>query len=162
MIDENVSNGEAPEEQETGADASADTTTDQSDSADSDTGSSPELSGNREAAKYRRQLRDVETERDQLKSLVDSYRKTEVERRVSDALEDPRDLWLSGVALADVLGEDGTVDESKLDAVVLRVTSEHPAWRKRPVVGVDFDQGKTSDHSVSPSWTSLLRSGRQD
>lgn len=123
---------------------------------------SAEASPNREAAKYRRQLREAEAERDQLRSQVETMQTAEVERRVSDALETPSDVWLAGVNLADVLGDDGHVDESKLDQAVLQVTTEHPGWSKRPQVGPDPDQGKTSDHSVSPSWTSLLRSGRQD
>ncbi len=119
-------------------------------------------SSNSEAARYRRRLRETEAERDALRTRVESYQRADVERRISDALETPADVWLTGVQLSDVCDENGEIDEHELDQVVLAVTTEHPAWRKRERLGIDPDQGKKSEHYRSPSWTGLLRAGGQE
>lgn len=72
---------------------------------------------NREAAKWRRQLRETETERDSLRSRVEAMQRAEVERLAGDRLAKPESLWKTeGVALADLLGEDGQVDADKVAA----------------------------------------------
>lgn len=117
-----------------------------------------ESGGNEEAAKYRRRLREVEAERDQLAEQVQGFRQADVERRAADALQDPSDIWRAGVQLNDVLDENsGELDEDKLAETIKQVTEEHPGWKKRPI-GIDEDQGKTSDTTVGPSWSGLLRS----
>lgn len=72
----------------------------------------------REAAKYRRRLRDTEAERDRLAEQVESLQRAEVERlAASDGLR-PAALWASGVELADLLADDGTVHGSKVSAAI--------------------------------------------
>ncbi len=84
-----------------------------------------EDTGNREAAKYRRRLRDTEAERDQLAQRVESMQRTEVERLAAVALlKEPRALWAAGTELADLLAEDGTVDPEKVTAAI-KHTREH-------------------------------------
>lgn len=73
---------------------------------------------NREAAKWRRQLRETETERDSLRSRVEAMQRAEVERLAGDQLSQPSALWKSDVALADLIGEDGRVDAEKVTAAV--------------------------------------------
>lgn len=72
----------------------------------------------REAAKYRRRLREAETERDRLAGQVESLQRAEVERLATvDGLR-PAALWASGVELADLLTDDGTVDASKVSVAI--------------------------------------------
>lgn len=72
----------------------------------------------REAAKYRRRLREAEIERDQLSDRVESLQRAEVERLASaDGLR-PAALWASGAELADLLGDDGTVNAPKVSAAI--------------------------------------------
>lgn len=75
----------------------------------------------REAAKYRRQLRATETERDTLMALVESLRRTEVERIVekSTAQIKPEALWASGTNLSDLLTEDGAIDTERVNAAAM-------------------------------------------
>lgn len=98
--------------------------------------------GNREAAKYRRKLRDAEAERDRLAGVVESYQRAQVEAIATGpgplALNDGADLWAAGVTLGDLLAEDGTVDADAVAAAVERVTDERPHWRKP---AVDLGQG---------------------
>lgn len=89
------------------------------------------LSPNREAAKRRRQLREVEAERDALRERLDSYDRAEVERLAADHLADPGDLWLS-TSIADLRSDDGALDTEKVAAELARVTAERPHWRKQP------------------------------
>ncbi|ONM47168.1 hypothetical protein [Nocardia donostiensis] len=92
-------------------------------------------SGNREAAKYRRQLRDTETERDQLRERVTAYERAEVERLVADHLADPADLWVAGTELDALRGKGGAVDPEKVKAAVAELLEQRPHWRKhRPPI----------------------------
>jgi hypothetical protein len=56
----------------------------------------------REAANYRRRLRDTETERDQLRQRVDAMERREVERTAAVHMEPPGDLWSVGPSLEDL------------------------------------------------------------
>lgn len=72
----------------------------------------------REAAKYRRRLRDVEAERDSLKATVVALQRAEVDRLAAGADLRPAALWASGPELADLLGDDGTVNQVKVAAAI--------------------------------------------
>lgn len=115
-------------------------------------------SGNSEAAKYRRRLREAEAERDALREQVDGLRRAEVERQVADDLEDPSDLWRAGADVGELLDDQGAVDRGKVDQAVLSVVTEHPGWRKRPQSAPDVDQGRSSDMPSAASWAGLVRS----
>ncbi|UAK35201.1 hypothetical protein K8O92_16080 [Nocardia asteroides] len=95
--------------------------------------------GNREAAKYRRQLRETETERDALRERVTAYERTEVERLAADRLADPSDLWTGGTDLETLRGKDGAIDPAKVGKAIEGVLESHPHWqratRPRPAVG---------------------------
>lgn len=73
--------------------------------------------GNREAAKYRRRLRDAEAERDTLKATVESLQRAEVERQAAGDGLKPAALW-SSAELGDLLADDGTVDAARVSAAV--------------------------------------------
>ncbi len=80
----------------------------------------PEGKGNKEAAKYRVQLRETEAARDVLTAIVEAMRTAEVNRIVetSDARIKPDALWASGVNLADLLTEDGAIDADLVNAAI--------------------------------------------
>ena len=70
----------------------------------------------REAAKYRRQLRDTEAERDSLREQVQALQRAAVEQVAARQIAKPAALWTAGVELADVLGDDGAPDPAKIKA----------------------------------------------
>ena len=72
----------------------------------------------REAARYRRQLREAETERDGLRTQLDALRRAEVDRLVTDAKLKPAAVWAAGIDLASLLAADGTVDPAKVAQAV--------------------------------------------
>lgn len=69
---------------------------------------------NHEAAKYRRRLRDTETERDQLATRLDTLQRAEAERIASETLHKGAGLWANGTELADLLDDDGDVSAEKV------------------------------------------------
>lgn len=94
----------------------------------------------REAANYRRRLRDVEAERDGLRERVDQLERAEVERIAAEQpywMIQPRDLWAVGVELAELRGDDGTLDPDLVKAKVREVLDERPTWRRN----IDMGQG---------------------
>src|SRR5690625_4993930 len=67
-------------------------------------------SANREAAGYRRRLRDVEAERDELAASLNALRKAEIERLAGEHLRVGSAIWASGADLESLLTEDGGID----------------------------------------------------
>ncbi|WP_163723151.1 hypothetical protein [Mycolicibacterium psychrotolerans] len=104
----------APEPPEAPADAVSE---DQDDDQDDDGGEDAGGKGNREAAKYRRRLRDVEAERDTLKATVAALQRAEVDRLATADDLRPAALWASA-ELGDLLSDDGTVDEAKVSQAI--------------------------------------------
>lgn len=76
-----------------------------------------EKPSNREA-RYRRQLRETEAERDTLRGRVEALQRGEVARLAAAEEIKAEALWASGAQLADLLAEDGTVDAAKVDAAI--------------------------------------------
>lgn len=75
---------------------------------------------NQEAAKYRRKLRDTETERDQLRDRVTGFQRAEVERLAAGRITNPAALWAAGVELESLLGPDGNPDPVKVQDAAQR------------------------------------------
>ncbi|MBX7434171.1 hypothetical protein JDV09_18915 [Mycobacterium sp. Y57] len=86
--------------------------------------------GNSEAAKWRRQLRDAQTENKTLTGRVDGLLRREVERLAAQQLADPTDVWRDDVDLAGLLGEDGLPDPQKVDELIEAIIGRHPHWRR--------------------------------
>lgn len=108
----------------------------------------PDAKARREAAKYRRRLRDTEAERDTLAEQLAAMRRSEVERHAAEQLADPGDLWRSGVEVEQLIADDGGLDSEKIEAAVAELVSERPHYRKPPPAA-DFDGG--ARESVEPS-----------
>lgn len=82
---------------------------------DLDTEGTPgEANPSKEAARYRRQLRATERERDQLAEQVTALRRAAVEDRVKSHRIAPEGFWASGVQLEDLLAADGGLDETAI------------------------------------------------
>ncbi len=122
----------------------------------------PVAAARREAASYRRRLRDVEAERDRTAQALQTYQRREVEQLAerggafgAGAMNSGSDLWLAGVQLGDLLGEDGTVDPTKTQEVIKGVLADRPHWRRAPV---DIGMGPRSGGATSgPSFADVLR-----
>lgn len=82
--------------------------------------------GNKEAAKYRRRLRDTETERDQLRGQLEEMQRGEVERIAVERgrLRNAAIVWQSA-ELSELLAEGGAVDGDKVLRVVENVAAEY-------------------------------------
>jgi hypothetical protein len=95
---------------------SAEVATGQSDTGPADElteerGDSPDGGGgNREAAKYRRQLRDAESQRDALSDRLLTLQRREAERLAAEHLADGADMWRDGLDLAALLDDHGNLD----------------------------------------------------
>ncbi|RFS86801.1 hypothetical protein D0T12_00455 [Actinomadura spongiicola] len=95
----------------------------------------------REAARYRTQLRETEAERDQLRERVATMQRAEAERIAVTPgrarLNDGADLWAFGVELEELLGDDGQVDQRKVQNAIGDLI------RRKPHLGtfMSFDQG---------------------
>lgn len=100
-----------------------DVTTETSDSGDATENDTPEgeqddLGTSKEAAKYRRRLRDTEVERDALAAQVEALQRATIDAQAEAAKIKPAALWASGAELADLITETGTVDTDKVaDAI---------------------------------------------
>lgn len=79
--------------------------------------------------RYRARLRDSESEVERLRGTIESLQRAEVARLASAKLGDPADLFRDGAGLADMCGDDGTVDPAKVDNAVNGVLAAHPYWR---------------------------------
>jgi hypothetical protein len=62
---------------------------------------------------------------------VDSVSGTRHEHVASQHLANGTELWLTGIELADVLTDDGEVDDAKVADAAKKVLDAHPHWRKR-------------------------------
>lgn len=89
----------------------------------------------REAAKYRKRLRDAESERDNLAATVESMRKAEVERLAAGKLGKPDAIWQTDVHVADMLTEDGQVSAEAVATACDKAVSDFGLAEPTPSVG---------------------------
>lgn len=119
--------------------------------ADSDTDTTEAAEGgNREAARYRRRLRDTEAQRDTLAERVAGFQRAEAERIAASgprALNDGADLW-SGVELAEVLDDQGNVSPDAVADAVKGVLSDKPHYAKP---APDLKQGQRGGTPKPPA-----------
>ncbi|BBX70097.1 hypothetical protein [Mycolicibacterium psychrotolerans] len=117
-------------------------------------------------AKYRKQLRDTEAERNSLKERLESRDRADVERMVVTKLTDPRDLWRADVSLADMVGDDGEIDTAKVDEAVANVIAAHPHWAVQrpnpaaPSSAVGFGASQPEIDDEPPTWQSVFQKAR--
>lgn len=126
----------------------------------------------REAAKYRRQLRDAEAQRDQISAERDQLgeRLAAMQRREAEALArehlaDGADVWRDGLEPSAVLDDDGNLDPAKVTAAAKAARKAHPHWaapqpqKRNPSRRGSFVSGASGRglHEVSTaSWQQVL------
>lgn len=115
----------------------------------------------REAAKYRRRLRAAEAERDRLAGQVESLQRAEVDRLAAGADLRPAALWASGPELADLLTENGTVDQAKVFAAVAVAREQlgipNPPPRRNYVKGEGRSPGRPAKPSGLDAMVAVVR-----
>lgn len=77
----------------------------------------------REASKLRERLRAT-TER------LEAMQRNEAERLAAGKLGTGADLWAGGVALSDLLDDDGNLSADLVDQAARSVGEQHPHWRR--------------------------------
>lgn len=144
------------------------TPADEHEPAQTDTSEEPQLDAaveaepNNEAAKYRRQLRTVEGERDTLRDRLDARDRADVERMVQHRLTDPSDIWRGDVTLEQLRGEGGELDPALVDAAAKAVTAQHPHWATgtgpaAPSSAVTMGATKPDMSAEEPAWQGVFR-----
>jgi len=110
----------------------------------------------KEAANYRRRLRETETERDQLRARVDQADRQAVEREIGGpgGLAKAEDFWLAGVGLDELRDDEGGLDSDKVRAARDAVLADHPHWREAQP---DFDGGARQSPPGKPSFGAALK-----
>lgn len=117
--------------------------------------------GGKEAAKYRRRLRETETERDALTKRVETLQRGEVER-LAGHLSQPSAVWAAGVQLADVLDEQGDVDPEKVRLAVTAASEQLGLARAPRTPRPDPSQGGANSSGPSgPKFSDAFSPGRR-
>jgi hypothetical protein len=156
-------------------DPTEDTTTGETESTDPAEPEEREPESGSEAAKYRRKLRTTEAERDTLAERVAKMQRAEAERIATTRADhpDPRsgprlpslydgsDLWRADTQLADLLDDDGDIDESKVRAAIETATegkdhlrSDHGPRPPKPDKGQGA--GMQQQHDPAQRWQQVL------
>jgi hypothetical protein len=131
-------------------------------------GSDERGAGSREAAKYRRQLRDVEAQRDQLGERLAAMQRGQAETLAREHLADGADMFRDGLELAELLDDDGNLDPAKVTAAAKAASKAHPHWAvPRPIKRINrggLMSGATGSDGlrITPSWQGVLNNSRGD
>jgi hypothetical protein len=129
-----TSSAPAQDTPETGAEGISEATSDERDE------SGRYLS--REAASYRRRLRETVTEREQLRSQLDRLQTAEVERLAGNAgLQVPNDIWTFGASLDTHRGEDGGIDPETVNGLVGDILADRPGLQAKPPGDLGIGRG---------------------
>ena len=149
---------------------SADTTASETtDTVDNTTAEAPEAqtAQNREAAKYRRRLRETEAQLDTVAGRLAVLQRAEAESIAARRLADGADLFRDGADLAALLDDEGHVDPVKVSALAKDIAEQHPHWVKKALPpkqirrgGLSSGASTTADQST-PSWAALLNVGHR-
>ncbi|MGB3258429.1 MAG: hypothetical protein WBA72_10635 [Ornithinimicrobium sp.] len=114
----------------------------------------------REAARYRRRLRETEAERDTLAERVERMQRAEVERIAGQHLAVGADLFTIGSAtLAEMLDEAGNVAPDQVKTAAAKVAQARPGLAPR---WPDMGAGKRGvPLSAGTSWGEVLKGSRE-
>ncbi|WP_067470186.1 hypothetical protein [Actinomadura macra] len=115
---------------------------------------------NREAARYRTQLRDTQTERDQVRGQLTAIQRAEVLRVAGLQLQRGEDLFaFTGTDdVSAYLAEDGTVDAEKVKAAAAEVLAERGYLRRPPSRGSgEFPGSPYLAHTPEPRMGDIFR-----
>lgn len=128
---------------------------------DNGTDSDEDHAPNTEAARYRRQLREAQAERDGLAERLAGYQRSECEAAVADLLDVPTDLWDVGQADVNAFyGDDGTLNDAELRAAAGAIVEQRPRLAKQPETPPTPNWGQVSaGHAPpgsGPSWGDII------
>jgi hypothetical protein len=121
----------------------------------------------REAAKWRKQLRDTEAQLAATNDRLAALQRGEVVRLAAEHLADGADIFRDGLDVSALLDDDGHLDHAKVVEAAQATLAAHPHWSPRPPVvkrnpasvGAGLRSGATgTDHRPGVSWAGLLNS----
>jgi hypothetical protein len=96
----------------------------------------------REAASYRRRLRETESERDDMRTRLEGYERAEVERLASDAgLQVASDVWQFGATLDTLRDENNAIDADAVSGLVSEIVKDRPGLQARPQGDLGIGRG---------------------
>jgi hypothetical protein len=96
----------------------------------------------REAASYRRRLRETEAQRDALREQLDRIQTADVERIASaSGLAVAGGVWQLGASLEALRSDDGTIDVETVERLVADILRDRPGLQTRPVGDVGIGRG---------------------
>lgn len=114
--------------------------------------------GNAEAAKYRRQLRQVEAERDQLQEHLERFRQAEIAEACEGLLSVPKLLFINGKSSADYYDDNGKIDMKKLQAASKELVKEFgdQVARQNPISRLAGQQPNLDPRAADPGdWLTM-------
>ncbi|MGC0362925.1 hypothetical protein ABH922_000909 [Rhodococcus sp. 27YEA15] len=109
-----------------------------------------------EAAKYRRRLREAETERDTYATRLDVLQRQVIESVCDAAGFKAAGFWASGVEIKDLLDEDGGIDPDKISAAIEMAVSTLGLEVRPRVPQPNPQQGGGSYTGGGLSWSDAL------
>jgi hypothetical protein len=114
-----------------------------------------------EAARWRVNARAAETKLAVAEARLEQMRIAEAHRIAATKLADPADLFLGGITIDRLLGEDGEVDPQLVDEAAETLLQQKPHWRSRPrPVGAPASavnsEGRILGGTTTPTWAELL------
>ncbi len=122
-------------------------------------------SGNREAAKYRRQARAAETQLAVAKAVIAEFNRENAERLASERLADASDLWSAGIELDQLLDASGKLDAAQVDLAVAGLLDAKPHLARRgpqaPPASTVTGDGKAPQPKGAHSWAEALRGSQK-
>lgn len=136
---------DAPEVEQPTTDPDVDEPADEADEA------ADETKAGKEAAKYRRRLRDTEAERDTLREQLDAARRAIVETHAAQHLTKPSALWVTGASVDALLDTDGNIDPTLVEEACSLARDQLGA--ERPGYAPDDAQGARSAMPARTGWT---------
>lgn len=122
--------------------------------ADDQSDDQPDEHPNREAAKWRRQLRVAEAERDELADKVAALQRQAIDQRAELAGIKPALLWAAGTELSDLTDDDGAVD---VDRVAQAITAVQKEFGLEPTLYVPSEGGNTQHAPPQRTMASVLQ-----
>lgn len=118
--------------------------------------STPETPEQRRDARTRTRLREVEGERDRLRTALVPHVRAAVEKSVGDRLQDASALWLlPELDPLSMLDDTMSVDDERVSAAVEKLLAHAPALGRRFAGSADGGARSTTS-APSPKWAGLL------
>jgi len=116
----------------------------------------------KEAAKYRRQLREAEAERDGLRTAMTNLQRQQVEdiARREHHLSVPAAVWKAGVEVQSLLGADGALDADLVSAAITAAVTDLGLRVNKPSgLPAAPNAGRESTSKTGPTWGEFLKNG---